>query len=244
MKTMAAFGLLVAASSATLADTVSVTLQGSVAFNGIPEGPLTFVQEGDSTKVTFELDSDNFFDVLPGDLRNYTIDSDSFFLNFAESIGVDLAPDTEAYFTIVDGFPVSDGFILSTSRTSPGGVPLSLPPNQLGFDLGYEGTTLDSLDILDALGTYEFAGLTRFNFTLWQRFPDNVVMEIDFSSMVIESTSCIADIDGDGELTLFDFLAFQNLFDAGDLAADFDGDGSLTLFDFLEFQNAFDAGCE
>jgi hypothetical protein len=55
---------------------------------------------------------------------------------------------------------------------------------------------------------------------------------------------CRADIDGDGSLTLFDFLAFQNLFDAGDLAADFDGDGQLTLFDFLTFQNEFDAGCE
>ncbi|MEO1008299.1 MAG: GC-type dockerin domain-anchored protein [Planctomycetota bacterium] len=64
---------------------------------------------------------------------------------------------------------------------------------------------------------------------------DNVAMFDDFA--------CPADIDGDGELTLFDFLAFQNLFDAGDPAADFDGDGSLTLFDFLAFQNAFDAGC-
>ncbi|MEO1008692.1 MAG: GC-type dockerin domain-anchored protein [Planctomycetota bacterium] len=54
---------------------------------------------------------------------------------------------------------------------------------------------------------------------------------------------CPADLDGDGELTLFDFLAFQNLFDAGDPIADFDGDGSLTLFDFLAFQNAFAAGC-
>jgi hypothetical protein len=54
---------------------------------------------------------------------------------------------------------------------------------------------------------------------------------------------CRADFDGDGDLTLFDFLAFQNAFDAGDLAADFDGDGVLTLFDFLAFQNAFDAGC-
>ena len=54
---------------------------------------------------------------------------------------------------------------------------------------------------------------------------------------------CRADIDGDGVLTIFDFLGFQNLFDAGDLAADFDGDGVLTLFDFLAFQNEFDAGC-
>jgi hypothetical protein len=55
--------------------------------------------------------------------------------------------------------------------------------------------------------------------------------------------SCPADLDGDGVLTIFDFLGFQNLFDAGDPAADFDGDGSLTIFDFLAFQNAFDRGC-
>jgi endonuclease/exonuclease/phosphatase family metal-dependent hydrolase len=54
---------------------------------------------------------------------------------------------------------------------------------------------------------------------------------------------CPADLDGDGVLTLFDFLAFQNLFDTGSPEADFDGDGELTLFDFLAFQNAFDAGC-
>jgi endonuclease/exonuclease/phosphatase family metal-dependent hydrolase len=54
---------------------------------------------------------------------------------------------------------------------------------------------------------------------------------------------CPADLDGDGELTLFDFLAFQNLFDTASPLADFDGDGELTLFDFLAFQNAFDAGC-
>ena len=54
---------------------------------------------------------------------------------------------------------------------------------------------------------------------------------------------CAADLDGDGDLTLFDFLEFQSLFDAGDVRADFDGDGDLTLFDFLAYQNAFAAGC-
>jgi hypothetical protein len=54
---------------------------------------------------------------------------------------------------------------------------------------------------------------------------------------------CRADLDGDGTLTIFDFLEFQNLFSAGDPRADFDGDGSLTLFDFLAFQNEFAAGC-
>jgi hypothetical protein len=54
---------------------------------------------------------------------------------------------------------------------------------------------------------------------------------------------CRADLDGDGALSFFDFLMFQNLFAGGDLAADFDGDGSLTFFDFLAFQNEFAAGC-
>jgi hypothetical protein len=54
---------------------------------------------------------------------------------------------------------------------------------------------------------------------------------------------CPVDLDGDGELTIFDFLVFQNAFDARDPIADFDGDGMFTLFDFLAFQNAFDIGC-
>ncbi|MFI4915174.1 MAG: GC-type dockerin domain-anchored protein [Phycisphaerales bacterium JB060] len=56
-------------------------------------------------------------------------------------------------------------------------------------------------------------------------------------------TPCRTDLDGDGELTIFDFLAFQNAFDAGDPIADFDGDGEFTIFDFLGFQNEFDSGC-
>jgi hypothetical protein len=54
---------------------------------------------------------------------------------------------------------------------------------------------------------------------------------------------CPPDLDLDGTLTIFDFLAYLNLFDAGDMQADFDGDGELTIFDFLAFQTAFDAGC-
>jgi hypothetical protein len=55
--------------------------------------------------------------------------------------------------------------------------------------------------------------------------------------------ACIADFDGDGSLTVFDFLAFQSAFALGDLSADLDSDGALTLFDFLAFQSAFSQGC-
>ena len=63
------------------------------------------------------------------------------------------------------------------------------------------------------------------------------------AAYIFEPNPCPADLDGDGELTIFDFLAFQNAFDAMDPVADFDGDGDFTIFDFLAFQNAFDAGC-
>ncbi|MFG0285119.1 MAG: GC-type dockerin domain-anchored protein [Phycisphaerales bacterium JB039] len=59
----------------------------------------------------------------------------------------------------------------------------------------------------------------------------------------LDCLRCEPDLDGDGELTFFDFLAFGNLFAASDLRADFDGSGELDLFDFLAFQTAFTAGC-
>jgi hypothetical protein len=54
---------------------------------------------------------------------------------------------------------------------------------------------------------------------------------------------CRADLDRDGALTFLDFLAFQNLYTAGDMTADFDGSGALDFFDFLAFQDEFAAGC-
>jgi hypothetical protein len=54
---------------------------------------------------------------------------------------------------------------------------------------------------------------------------------------------CAADCDGSGDLTLFDFLCYVNLFNENDPAADCDDDGVLTLFDFLCFVNDFNTGC-
>ncbi|MCW5756453.1 MAG: hypothetical protein KIT54_04370 [Phycisphaeraceae bacterium] len=61
---------------------------------------------------------------------------------------------------------------------------------------------------------------------------------------ILGTNPCPVDMDGDGQLTIFDVLLYFNLFAAGDPQADFDGDGELTLFDFLAFQTAFAAGCE
>lgn len=66
---------------------------------------------------------------------------------------------------------------------------------------------------------------------------------VSFDPVATTCDTCRTDLDGDGALTLFDYLAFTGLFGLGDLQADFDGDGALTIFDFLVYQTEFDAGC-
>ena len=56
-------------------------------------------------------------------------------------------------------------------------------------------------------------------------------------------TNCPPDIDLNEKLDTFDFMAFINRFNSGDPRADLDGDGVLTIGDFLAYQAAFDAGC-
>ena len=55
---------------------------------------------------------------------------------------------------------------------------------------------------------------------------------------------CTADVNGDGKLSVLDFVAFYNLVAAGDPEADLNGDGVVDLLDMIAFQNAYEAGCE
>ncbi|UYV12759.1 MAG: hypothetical protein NCW75_00370 [Phycisphaera sp.] len=90
-------------------------------------------------------------------------------------------------------------------------------------------------DMVDLVNQQTLSTIIRRHTSIGEEIGDNAFMA---------PPRCLADLDEDGELTIFDFLAFQTLFDQGDLRADFDGDGMLSIFDFLVFQNAFDAGCD
>jgi hypothetical protein len=67
----------------------------------------------------------------------------------------------------------------------------------------------------------------------------------DFGIVVLKCDvpTCPPDLNGDGSLDLFDFLAFTNLYNAKDPGADWDGNGVFDLFDFLGYVNSFNAGC-
>ncbi len=55
--------------------------------------------------------------------------------------------------------------------------------------------------------------------------------------------ACPPDINGDGEVNTLDFLAFLNLWTAGDPIADWNGDGVINTQDFLAFLNDWVEGC-
>jgi len=55
------------------------------------------------------------------------------------------------------------------------------------------------------------------------------------------ATECAADCNGDGELSILDFICFQAEFEAGN--GDFNEDGDANILDFIAFQAAFEKGC-
>ncbi len=63
------------------------------------------------------------------------------------------------------------------------------------------------------------------------------------AEVVVPSSSCEADLTGDGDLNFFDISAFLNAFAAEDSIADFTDDGLFNFFDVSAFLNAFNAGC-
>jgi hypothetical protein len=165
------------------------------------------------------------------------------------------------------GSVVSTRLVLRFETEAPAGsfhdaadllVQLQLPTEGVptwsirGSDLGWSGTGSFGAEV----DTTEFAGrlldVEPGSFRLWfvRIVSDNPVQQQlggqlteSFFEATIEVDGCRVDLTGDGVLDLFDFLEFQNLFEASDLAADFTGDGILDLFDFLAFQNEFGAGC-
>jgi hypothetical protein len=182
--TGALVGAMCIVGSAEARSLVLVEVHGTVFFNGIGPAPLGLVTAVQTAVMSFHVDSDVFIDSIPGDVRAYNIIQPSFSLSFSGGVVVGLGA-TPSYFGVRDGDPVADGFFVSTSTTNLGGVPLTQAPYQADFHTSYVGSTLSSVDILNAFGTYDFTGLTVFGYNLWAAFPDNVVLGIDFTHMTI-----------------------------------------------------------
>ena len=194
---LATLGIAIAVSTASLAGTtVTVTVTGEVEFNGIRNSPIdrNNVPAGSAAVLAFQLDAGNFVNSGLFPVRGYVIDESSFELTL-NGVSVGLQNPYPAgqtpYFVLRDNDPAVDGFFLSSNidTGAPEGVPTD-EPGVLGqffnnFYATYLGSTLPSLDILDALGTYDFDGLTVFNWTLDDGAFGPNAMGLLFSQMTI-----------------------------------------------------------
>jgi len=150
---------------------VQVVATGSVEFNQITTGPFADFDPGDAVTLSFTLDSDDFDDNPRFPTRGYVIAPASFAISDGStSVGIadPFPPGRTPYFVIRNDDPAVDGFFVSTSTGSPTGIPTDAPgifgAFTVNFSVTYENDPLPSLDILDALGTYDFTGLSVFSF--------------------------------------------------------------------------------
>jgi hypothetical protein len=174
------------------ADLVTVDIKGSVEWNFITAPPLGLAHVGDAADLTFTVDSNNFVNSPTFPTRGFPIDKSSFVLKFPNTqIGL-LNPypaGQTPYFVLRNNDPQVDGFFVATNVNDFAGVPLNQPgvvgPYANEFHATYGGNLLSSLDILGALGHYDFTGLSVFNWTL-DDGPNNA-MGILFSDMTISA---------------------------------------------------------
>ncbi|GJM20629.1 MAG: hypothetical protein DHS20C15_05440 [Planctomycetota bacterium] len=197
MRVLFLLGILFAAQSAPVfaGDTVRVTWTAEVEFNQINPGALGMPVVGESVSLTCLLDSDDFVNSASFPTRGYVIDPDSFELQF-ESVSVPLKSPFPAgqtpYFVIRDNDPGVDGFFVATDVDVSVGVPLDQVGGFGDFNLvtavTYGPDAVPSLDLLDALGSYDFSGLQVFSYRIEDGPFDAMGMVFESLSIELEST--------------------------------------------------------
>src|SRR5262249_20261671 len=140
--------------------------------------------------------------------------------------------------------PGVDGFVLSTGAGGTTGLPLAITPGNYGIAFlrtFTNGTTLPSLNILDALGSWGYDNLSVYNFAI-QYGESSQPRGIDYLSITVRRV-CPADYDGNGVVQPADVAAFVNVWAsslaAGTLDGDFDGNGAVQPADVAAFINAW-----
>lgn len=185
----AALAALTLAAGTAAATPVLVEIHGDVYGNQIGSGTLSNVNAGETVVYSFMLDSEAYTDGgFP--TRGYQIDLSTFNLEFSggTTIGLSDSVVDPAYFVIRESDPVADGFFISQGLDFPAGLEL----DQAGafgnftatFSVSYTGDTLSTLNLLDAVGTYDFDGLTVFGMGI-DDGPFEGVLGIDFNHMTI-----------------------------------------------------------
>jgi hypothetical protein len=157
------------------AELVRVEVTGEWDFGMVRSGVLNGVNSGPAS-MSFDVDSNVFTDSVNFPTRGYHIIEDSFVLTL-DGISVGMpnpySPAGETpLFILRNNDPAVDGFFLGSNVDGfQDGVTIDnagLIDPFLGvlFSATYLNDPISSLDIVDAVGTYTFAGLSSFNWGL------------------------------------------------------------------------------
>lgn len=143
---------------------------------------------------------------------------------------------TNAGFAAVQAAPVAysyaDGqYWDDTSFAIPAGA------RRAEVTLYYQTTTKPYMDFLRSENTTNSAGNKVYNEYVRFGMSPPVVMA------AAHLTLCAADFTGDGFVDGFDYDAYVEAFENGNIAADMDGDGFIDGFDYDSFVAAFELGC-
>jgi len=167
INTILAAGFAAALTANAGAALVQIDMYGSVDFNVIG-GTHAGIPSGAPVHMGFQVDSDVFVNSGSFPTRGYTVIDSSFVMTVgAASVIFDNPQPSPAYFVLRNNDPAVDGFFLSPSVDldfpTAVHIPGLTPAHELDFKVTYPGTTLSSLNILDAVGSYSFAGISVFN---------------------------------------------------------------------------------
>ena len=110
---------------------------------------------------------------------------------------------------------------------------------------GYEPQTGDQVTIIKRPVNLPGAFEGRFHTVVTPTPPDPRLayrVEYDPSSVAVV-LRCVADMNDDGALNIFDLFFFISLWESGDPDADLNNDGRFDFFDFVAYVNLFNQGC-
>lgn len=175
-----------ASPAALHAQEFEVRWRGHVEYNLITSGALGAVHANDPVLISLRVDAANFVNSPNFPTRGYPAVSGSYSYQIG-SVTLGLQTPYPAVpppmLVLRDNDPAVDGFLLSTNVDFPVGIPLNVNGSfgalKAHTMVTYGGTTLSSLDVASAVGTYEYAGLSVFGFAIQDGPVDPVGLIFD-----------------------------------------------------------------
>ena len=160
-------------SSHTGAEIINVTIKGTVDYS-IIQGNQASVPDGAPVVMSFNLDPTVYQNSSHFHTRAYNILLDSFSLTVGGqpiTVAANQPGGLPNYFVLRDSDPVADGFFMSSNTDLPMWLGVNIPGlnpmHELDFLATYgSGTKLSSVNILDAVGTYDMNGITAYHWTI------------------------------------------------------------------------------